>query len=197
MGLTPRSPTERAAAKNHGVETWLQNVARGDIEAFDLVYDELAPSVYGLVLGIVRDPVQAEEVVQEVMLELWSTAPRFDPELGTARAWATTIAHRRAVDRVRAEQSNATRHERAARAFGPLAHQPGVAETIERRWEEQRLYGCIDALTELQRESVLLAYFNGLTYQQVAMQLNAPLSTVKTRIRDGLSRLRSCLEMRW
>ena len=194
MGLTPRSPTDQAAAKTHGVETWLQLVARGDIEAFDLVYDELAPSVYGLVLGVVRDPVQAEEVVQEVMLELWITAPRFDPERGTARAWATTIAHRRAVDRVRAEQSSSLRHERAALAFGPLAHQQGVAETIERRWDEQCLHGCIDALTELQRESILLAFFSGLTYQQVAEKLNAPLSTVKTRIRDGLSRLRTCLE---
>lgn len=180
--------------KGRGADEWLQRVARGEIEAFAAVYDELAPSIYGLVLRIVRDSAQAEEVVQEVMVELWGSAPRFDAGLGTARTWALTIAHRRAVDRVRAEESNSGRQERAARRLGPLIHQRSVSETIEVRLDEQRLHCCIAALTELQREAVILAFFDGLTYREVAEALDTPLSTVKTRIRDGLSRLRACLE---
>jgi RNA polymerase sigma-70 factor (ECF subfamily) len=177
-----------------GLDGCLLRVGLGEAEAFDVLYDRLAPKAYGLVLRIVRDPLHAEDVVQEVMMDVWRTAAKFDPERGSARAWVLTIAHRRAVDRIRMEQSILLRQERAAREFEPLIHEQAVSEVVERRSDEQHLHRCIGGLTPLQRESVELAYFGGMTYQQVAEALDAPLGTVKSRIRDGLGRLRDCLE---
>lgn len=171
-------------------------VARGDQVAFETVYDRVAPAVFGLVLRVLRDAAQAEEVAQEALLEVWRTAGRFDPARGTALAWMLTIAHRRAVDRVRSERAAAEREARAASAAPPPAADE-VAETVESSLEAERVRHCLDGLTGAQRESITLAYYSGLSYPQVASALGLALGTVKTRIRDGLRRLRDCLGVSW
>ena len=173
----------------------LGRVARGDERAFEAVYDLTSGQVLGTVRAVVRDPAQSEEVMQEVLLEVWRTAARFDPAAGSAAAWVMTLAHRRAVDRVRSEQRSSERELRAV--AGPLS--PGaedydaVAEAVEASLERERVRRCLAALTELQRESVTLAYYGGYTYREVAGLLGVATGTVKTRMRDGLIRLRDCL----
>ena len=165
-------------------------VARGDNAAFALVYDRCAGPVLGTVRRILRDPAQSEEVMQEVLLEVWRTAARFDPAAGSANAWVMTLAHRRAVDRVRSEQKSAERELRAAVAVVPYDE---VTDAVEARLEHERVRRCLAALTDLQRESVTLAYYRGYSYPEVARLLGVAVGTVKTRMRDGLIRLRDCL----
>ncbi len=170
----------------------LARVARGDEDAFAAVYDAAAALVFGVVRGIVRDPAQSEEVTQEVLLDVWRTASRFDAARGSGTAWVVTLAHRRAVDRVRAEQAAAQRERRQPPATGGPGYDV-VAEAVEARMDAQRVRRCLESLTELQRESVTLAYYGGYTYREVAGLLDVAVGTVKTRMRDGLIRLRDCL----
>jgi RNA polymerase sigma-70 factor, ECF subfamily len=165
-------------------------VARGDNAAFAWVYDHCAASVLGCVRRVLRDPAQSEEVMQEVLLDVWRTAARFDPAAGSASAWILTLAHRRAVDRVRSEQRSAERELRAATA---TVDYDQVVDVVEARLDQERVRRCLAALTDLQRESVTLAYYQGYSYPQVAQLLGVPVGTVKTRMRDGLIRLRDCL----
>lgn len=174
----------------------LGGVARGDEAAFGQVYDRVVPSVYGLVRRVLRDPAQSEEVTQEVMVEVWRTACRYDARRGTPRAWLMTLAHRRAVDRVRSEQVGADREARAAAAEADRPYDE-VAEEVTDRLERERVRRCLDTLTELQEQSVRLAYYGGYTYREVARLLSTPLGTIKTRMRDGLIRLRDCLGVEW
>ena len=182
-----QEPAERADA---GLDTLLTHVAKGDQAAFEALYDQLGASVYGLIRKVLRNPSQAEEVTQEVLLEVWRTASRFDPARGGAATWMLTIAHRRAIDRVRAEEAAAAREQRTAQA--PTAVDE-VAETVEASMDAERVRRCLAGLTELQRESITLAYYGGYSYAQVAALLDTALGTIKTRIRDGLTRLRACL----
>jgi RNA polymerase sigma-70 factor (ECF subfamily) len=168
----------------------IRQVARGDAEAFDAVYDQVAATVFGIVRRVIRDPAQSEEVTQDVLLEVWQSAAKFDPGRGSAAAWVTTLAHRRAVDRVRSVQKEADRERRIAAAAVPYDE---VAEAVESSLERERVRRCLGSLTELQRESVTLAYYGGYTYSQVASLLGVPDGTIKTRMRDALIRLRDCL----
>ena len=173
------------------VDVLIGRVARGDAQAFERLYDELSAAVYGLARRVVRDPARAEDVTQDVFLEVWRKAARFDATLGKAKTWVMTIAHRRAVDAVR-------RNEAAKRSDGhgapdEVVHDEPVERVIEAE-ERGAVRDCLDTLTELQLESVRLAYFNGYTYNEVATLLEKPLPTIKTRMRDGLIRLRDCLE---
>jgi RNA polymerase sigma-70 factor, ECF subfamily len=163
-------------------------VQRGDQRAFAELYDALAPLVVGLVRRVVRDPSQSDEVAQEVFLEIWRQAPRWDPSRGSVRTWVSTVAHRRAVDRVRSEQRA---RDRLARQTVDTDVQPDEASTaMESTLDRTRVRRALDRLTSTQREAVELAYFGGRTYREVAVLLAVPEGTVKTRIRDGMIRLR-------
>lgn len=170
----------------------LGQVARGDEAAFGQVYDLVAGRVFGLVRRVLRDEAQSEEVFQEVMLEVWRKASRYDAALGSPTSWITTIAHRRAVDRVRSAQAAADREVKAARldAARPF---DDTAEAASSRFEQRQVRRCLGLLTPVQRESIGLAYFQGYSYPEVASLLGIALGTVKTRMRDGLIRLRDCM----
>ncbi|PRX46487.1 RNA polymerase sigma-70 factor (ECF subfamily) [Prauserella shujinwangii] len=174
-------------------EELLAEVAKGDERAFAQLYDRLAGPVFGLVRRILRDNAQSEEVAQEVLVELWRTATRYSPDKGSALNWAMTLAHRRAVDRVRSARASTERERRATFEANRGRPFDEVSEAVTARWERQQVRRCLSHLTELQRESVLLAYYQGYTYRQVAEVLSAPQGTIKTRLRDGLIRLRDCL----
>ncbi|MCS0499709.1 ECF RNA polymerase sigma factor SigK [Protaetiibacter mangrovi] len=170
----------------------LARTADGDRAAFAELYDLMAPRILGLVKRLLRDPAQSEEVAQEVLLEIWQNAPSFRADRGGAVSWCLTIAHRRAVDRVRASQAS---HDRDLR-IGARDLEPDyddVAETVEIRIEHERVLRSMARLTELQREAVILAYYGGYTHNEMARMLGVPLGTVKTRLRDGMIRLRDDL----
>ena len=173
----------------------LRRAGTGDHAAFAEVYRQLAPVVYGIVLKVVRDPAMSEEVTQEVFVELWRLAPRYDGERGSPRTWAATVAHRRAVDRVRSEQSLRNREEaesrRADRQQGDIVDE--VVDGVVDRLDRTRVAAALDQLTDPQREAITLAYFGGHTYREVAVLLGVPEGTIKTRIRDGLIKLRDLM----
>lgn len=170
----------------------MSRVARGDADAFERLYDQMAPRVYGLIRRVLRNPAQSEEVTQEVMVEVWRTATRYDADRGSPTSWILTMAHRRAIDRVRAEQSASDREQAVAAASG-TAEYDEVSETVAANLEVEQVRHCLSTLTELQRESVTLAYYGGYSYREVAELLDAKLATIKARMRDGLIRLRDCL----
>ncbi|MFD5285362.1 sigma-70 family RNA polymerase sigma factor [Streptomyces rubrogriseus] len=170
----------------------IREVALGDRDSFAAVYDAVAGSVLGVVRAVLRDQAQSEEVAQEVLVEVWRTAPRYRPERGTVINWVLTLAHRRAVDRVRSVEAAAARDHRAA-LLDRTPEYDEVTEQVESRLEREQVRRCLRTLTDIQRQSVTLAYYRGLTYRQVAEALALPLGTVKTRLRDGLIRLRDCL----
>ncbi|GGY92485.1 sigma-70 family RNA polymerase sigma factor [Streptomyces avidinii] len=167
-------------------------VARGDQQAFTAVFEAVSGPVLGLVRSVLRDPAQSEEVAQEVLVELWRTAARYQPSRGSVMNWVLTLAHRRAVDRVRSAQAASNREKRAALLEHTTAYDE-VVEQVESRLEREQVRRCLGGLTELQRQAITLAYYRGLTYREVAELLAMPLGTVKTRLRDGLIRLRDCL----
>ena len=181
---------QRREPRATDLDALLLAVARGDEGAYEAVYDLASGWVLGMARQVLRDPAQSEEVMQEVMLDLWRRASAFDPQLGTGVAWIMTLAHRRAVDRVRSERSHVSREFRAARAVIAFDE---VTEAVEASLERERVRRCLGSLTELQRECVRLAYYGGYTYAEVARLLGVPAGTVKTRMRDGLIRLRDCL----
>ncbi len=174
------------------LEELLPLVAKGEISAFEDMYERVAAPVLGIIQRVLRDPAQSEEVAQEVLVELWRTASRFEAVRGSAMTWVLTIAHRRAVDRVRSAQSASDREVRAGRQAVNREYDE-VAEQVETSLEAEQVRRCLGSLTEIQRESVTLAYYGGYSYREVAELLSLPLGTVKTRLRDGLIRLRDCL----
>lgn len=173
-------------------EDLLLKVARGDQAAFATLFDRFSGLVFGVVRRVVRDPSQSEEVAQEVLVEVWRTATRFDPGRGSAQTWILTMAHRRAIDRVRSEQASRDRTDRIGQREQSRAFDE-VSEEVEVRFEHQQVRESLSALTELQREAVELAYYGGYTYREVAELLDTPLGTIKTRMRDGLIRLRDAM----
>lgn len=174
------------------LDALLNRVARRDPDAFAALYDRTRARVYGLVTRVLRDPGYSEETTQEIYLEVWRTADAFDSAKGSALSWLMTIAHRRAVDRVRAEQAAAQRESR----YGAASVDPPsdmVAESALAADERRRVAECLDGLTDVQRQCIDMAYYGGLTYVEVSQRLSANLSTIKSRMRDALRGLRNCL----
>jgi RNA polymerase sigma-70 factor (ECF subfamily) len=170
----------------------LSRCARGDEQAFAALYDATSRRVHGLVLRVVRDPAQAEEVTQEVYLQAWRTSAAYDEDKGSATSWLMTLAHRRAVDRVRtaeaASRQDTTYHQRTQ-----VVPHDTTAEAAETSIEARRVRTALRELTPVQREALELAFYGGYTHTEVATMLDLPVGTAKTRIRDGLIRLRDAM----
>lgn len=158
-------------------------LAAGDAQALAEFYDRYAGLVNGLALRILRDAADAEDVVQEVFLQAWRQADRFDAQRGTPEAWLCTIARTRALDRLR---------RRASRREDPPEAAPAHAET-PRPVEALSVRAALAALSDGQRRALELAYFEGLTQTEIAARLDEPLGTIKTRIRTAMMRLREAL----
>ncbi|MFC6326630.1 ECF RNA polymerase sigma factor SigK [Microbacterium koreense] len=182
-------PDDGSSPVDH-VGILLTQITDGDQKAFARLYDMLSPRVFGLILRVLVDRSQSEEVLQEVFLEIWQSAARFAPNKGQGRSWVFTIAHRRAVDRVRASQASSDRDTRAGFRDLDVAHD-GVAEHVELRLEGRRVVAALTTLPDAQRETLTLAYYGGYSQTEIAALVGAPLGTIKTRMRDGLSRLRT------
>jgi RNA polymerase sigma-70 factor (ECF subfamily) len=173
----------------------LRRSAAGDEAAFAELYDATSSPVYGLVVRLTRSPELAAEVVQEVYLMAWQQSGRFDPERGTVLAWLCTLAHRRAVDRIRQTQRERVRDEQYEARQG----QPPADETwseVEHALETEEVRAGLGGLSSLQREAVCLVYYRGYSHREVAEHLAVPLGTAKARIRDGLNNLRTALGVR-
>ncbi|MEV8379233.1 sigma-70 family RNA polymerase sigma factor [Kribbella sp. NPDC056861] len=171
----------------------MEQVADGDHDAFAVVYAATVSRAFGIALRVLRNQALAEEIAQDVMVELWRTAPRYDADRGSVETWVTTIAHRRAVDRVRRERAAKDRDGDHAVSAAAGASFDLTAETVLRGSEIEQVRGCLLDLTDLQRQALVLAFYEGHTYQEVADLLSVKLPTVKARIRDGLLRLRNGL----
>lgn len=198
VGMAPAHPHPSSegvvSAVPSALERLLEAAATGDQSAFSDLYDATAARVHGLVLRVLTDRAQAEEVTQEVFLEVWRTASKFDASRGSALGWLLTLAHRRAVDRVR----SAVAAKRREATYEREAEQPAydsTEETVSSRLDAERVRTALVALTDHQRKAVELAYFGGHTHTEVAEVLGIPLGTAKSRIRDGLARLRDHLEV--
>ncbi|WP_028279425.1 ECF RNA polymerase sigma factor SigK [Arthrobacter sp. H5] len=170
----------------------LLRVARKDRNAFAEFYGQTSRRVYGLARRVLVDPELSEDTTQEVYLQVWNMADRFNPEAGSPMAWLMTLTHRRAVDKVRSEQSSTEREARYGAAMQVIDHDD-VVDTVTQRLEAETVVKCLETLTDTQQESVNLAYYGGLTYREVGEKLGVAVPTIKSRIRDGLLRLKTCL----
>ena len=174
------------------LDALLRRVARRDADAFAALYDQTRSRVYGLVTRVLRDAGYSEETTQEIYLEVWRTAGAYDSAKGSALSWLLTMAHRRAVDRVRAEQAAGQRESKYGATnverSGDLVADSAIASD-----ERRRVAACLDSLTDVQRQCIEMAYYSGLTYAEVSQRLSANLSTIKSRMRDALRGLRGCL----
>lgn len=178
-------------------ETWapdtaqslLEKTAQGDNHAFSALYDQYAPKVYGLSLKILHAESHAEEVTQEIFLEIWQTAAKYNASKGKPSTWIMTITHRRAVDRVRAVQKSYERDVKVGlKELVPAS--PTLEDAAETRDATNGILQALNHLTQYQREAILLAYYEGYSQKEIAERLHLPVNTVKTRIRDGMIRLR-------
>ncbi|KAA1424053.1 ECF RNA polymerase sigma factor SigK [Nocardioides antri] len=186
------SPSGASAGAAAELAELLRRSARGDRDAFASLYDAMAARVHGLAVRVVRDPAQAEEVTQEAFLEIWRTASRFDADRGSAVSWVLTIAHRKAVDRVRSAEA-ASRRESTYHQQNQSIDHDSTADAAQASLEARRVRAALTQLTDVQREAIELAYFGGYTHTEVAALLDLPVGTAKTRIRDGLIRLRDTI----
>ena len=182
-----------AATADLSSEALLVAAAAGDEVAFSALVARIRPQTLRVARGVVRDPSIAEEVAQEVLTEIWLKADRFDPERGTITGWVATLTRRRAVDRVRSEQAGRNRDDRVARR-NQVRDVDVVADEVEVRLEHWQVRKALAELSDRQREAIELAYFAGHTYRDVARVLGIPEGTAKSRLRDGLVRLREALD---
>lgn len=196
-GLNAREDSAQPPSSEADVDalaTLLRGIAAGDQASFRRFYDLTSRRVYGMARRVLIDPELSEDTTQEVYLQVWQSAAKFDPSAGSPFAWLMTIAHRRAVDKVRSSQSSTDREARYGAASQVVEHDD-VVDTVNGRLEAEAVVKCLGTLTETQQESVRLAYYGGLTYREVAEKLNVAVPTIKSRIRDGLIRLKNCLEV--
>ena len=192
LRAVPSGTPSPGVPEGHALSDLLKRSSRGDSEAFASFYDATAARAFGLAVRVVRDPAQAEEVAQEAFLEVWRTASRFSPDRGSAIGWLLTIVHRKSVDRVRSAEAASRRDTSYHQDNHAVAHD-ATAEAAEASMEGRRVRSALEDLTTVQREALELAYFGGYTHTEVASMLDIPVGTAKTRIRDGLIRMRDTM----
>ncbi|MCC3276516.1 sigma-70 family RNA polymerase sigma factor [Arthrobacter sp. zg-Y40] len=193
-GQPASADTSPEGGENHGPDLadLVRRSGNGDEASFAALYDATSSKVYGLALRVVRSPEIAAEVVQEVYLMAWQQSERFDSALGSVPAWLCTLAHRRAVDRIR----QLVREREREQTYEEERTEPPADQTwqeVEQSMDAHQVRDGLDTLSPLQREAVALAYYQGCTHRQVAEHLGIPLGTAKARIRDGLKSLKSVL----
>lgn len=185
-------PFSRIGHVTADLDALLRRVGQRDAQAFAAFYDHTRARVYGLVTRVLRDPGYSEETTQDVYLQVWNSAKNYDPAAGTPLAWLMTLAHRRAVDRVRSEQAASVRESRYG-AANVERDADRVAEAVVHLDERRQVTECLGSLSDAQRECIQLAYYDGLTYPQVSERLTTNLATIKSRMRDAIRVLRNCL----
>ena len=169
------------------LQSLMSHVVLGDERAFAGIYDALSAPVYGTVKRVLRDPAMSEEVTQEVFVELWRTAARFDPTRASVSTWAVTIARRRAVDRVRTEQSQRNRADRASQRRPDDVEHTDVSAIAS--LDVERVQRALAELPDDQRVVIEMAFIDGDSHSEIAERLDLPLGTVKGRVRGGLKKL--------
>jgi len=196
---TPNAPNPEAPASpgtsadvNSRLGELLAQIANGDHGAFAEFYELTSRRVFGMARRVLIDPELSEDTTQEVFLQVWQNAAKFNPDAGSPLAWLMTISRRRAVDKVRSSQSSTDREAKYGASSQEINHD-SVSDAVGSMLEAEAVVRCLDTLTETQQQSVRLAYYGGLTYREVAEKLNAAVPTIKSRIRDGLIRLKTCL----
>lgn len=189
------SPTTRPASPASVLAAALHRCAAGDEQAFAEVYDATSARAFGLAVRVLRDHAQAEEAVQEAYLQVWRQSARFDADRGSAVSWIMMIVHGTSVSQVRSSQSRSTREEVYERQNDPLrvGREDPTADSAGASMDANRVREALSQLTDLQRAAIELAYFDGRTHTEVAGIIGIPLGTAKTRIRDGLLRLRDVM----
>ena len=186
----PGSPDHRQPLGDRSyLDRLLEESAAGLETSFALLYDETRLHLYGVALRLLRSPDHAHEVLQEAYLEVWLKAPRFNSSKGTALGWMMMIVHRRAIDRIRSVRSAAARDLRSA-AREHSEHTQDLSEDVVARLDARRVRQALTSLSVNQRQAVVLKYVDVRTLKEISDELCLPLGTVKTRIRDGLIRLR-------
>jgi len=194
LELVHSDPTDETSDSVDAVQTLLLRVAAGDQAAFGELYDAVASRVLGSIQRLLIDRAQSEEVMQDVLLEVWQSAPAFDPNKGRAIGWIMTMAKRRAIDRIRSAQAARDRDLRIG--IRDYRVEDDVADIAEISVERERVSRAMERLTDVQRQAIALAYDGGYTHTEVAELLAVPVGTVKTRLRDGMIRLRDELGVR-
>lgn len=188
----PAAVSDSPADLSQRLSGLLARIAGGDQAAFAEFYQLTSRRVFGMARRVLIDPELSEDTTQEVFLQVWQNAAKFNPDAGSPLSWLMTIAHRRAVDRVRSSQSATDREAKYGASSQDVDHD-SVADEVDTKLEAEAVVRCLETLTDTQQESVRLAYYGGLTYREVAERLNAAVPTIKSRIRDGLIRLKTCL----
>jgi RNA polymerase sigma-70 factor (ECF subfamily) len=174
------------------LEDLIARSALGDRAAFRRLYDAVSPRLFALALRMLRRREQAEEVLQEAFMTVWRQAGDYRPDRGSPMAWLATIVRNRCLDVLRRDPGHVSldqepdHGERADPAADP-------ARDLDRLRRDDLLRRCLAALVEVQRQAVFMAFFDGLTHEQLAARLSAPLGTVKSWVRRGLGRIRECL----
>lgn len=188
-------PAATAPSAGSELSTALRRCAGGDRQAFSEVYDATSARAFGLSVRVLRDRAQAEDAVQEAYLQIWRQSARFDPDRGSAISWILMIVHGTAVSQVRSSQSRSTREEVYERESDPLriGREDPTGAAADASMDAQRVRLALSQLTDLQRTAIEMAYFEGRTHTEVAGLIGIPLGTAKTRIRDGLLRLRDVM----
>jgi len=174
--------------------TLAQRLLERDVDAFEELYDRHSRIVYGLVLRILQQATTAEEVVQDVFLQLWRNASQYDSSRGPFLPWLLTLARNRALDHLRLKSERQRRREEQTEELPPAIALPDYESGLDQKRRATRVRELMSALQPQQRRAIELAYFEGLSHSEIAAKLQEPLGTVKSWIRNGLLKLKEGLQ---